>query len=303
MARITRLIVISALLLSVSQAHASVTQKVRVKGVDRTYLLHVPKGFEGALPIVVALHGGGSNPEGMERYSRLSDTADEKGFIAAYPAGSGRLANLLTWNAGNCCAYAQRTGVDDVAFIAAVIDDVVRQHGGDATRVLLTGMSNGAMMAYRFAANHPEKIAAVAGVAGSVEFEPSEFHGPVPVLHFHGTDDDHVPVKGGVGPKSVVHIPFHSLDDTVRAWLTVNKASPMPKLFPMPDLADDGMSTIRQEYQAPATHAPVIVYLIKGGGHTWPGSVRSTRFLGDSTLDFDANEIMWEFLVRVTKNN
>jgi polyhydroxybutyrate depolymerase len=283
-----------------SAAAASSTETIRVSGVERSYILHMPSASKGPLPVIVALHGGGSNAEAMERYSRLSDTADARDFIVAYPEGSGRVTGIHTWNAGNCCAFAQRNGVDDVAFIAAVIDDVVSHHGGDASRVLVTGMSNGAMMAYRFAAREPGRVAAVAGVAGSVEFDASDILGPVPVLHFHGTEDHHVPVKGGVGSKSLTRSSFNSLDHTVRAWLAANKANPIPRLIPVPDLADDGMTTIRQEYVASETRSPIVVYLITGGGHTWPGSSRAERLLGSSTMDFDANEVMWEFLMRVT---
>jgi polyhydroxybutyrate depolymerase len=284
-----------------SAAVASTEVTVRVAGTKRTYLLHVPKQLAKPAPIVIALHGGGSNAETMERYSRLSDTADAKGFLAVYPEGIGRVPGIHAWNAGSCCAWAQRSGSDDVAFLNAVIDDVVARHGGDSSRVLVTGISNGAMMAYRFAARSPKRVAAVAAVAGSLEIDASEILGPVPVIHFHGTKDEHVPIKGGRGPKSIVTIPFRSLDDTVSAWVRANKASPIPKLVPIPDLADDGMGTMRQEYAAPRTKAPVFVYLIDGGGHTWPGSSRAERLLGPSTMDFDANEVMWEFLVRVTK--
>jgi polyhydroxybutyrate depolymerase len=292
---------VAVVLSTVSVAGASARDVVRLKGTERSYLLYVPSGLKTPAPILVALHGGGSNAAAMERYSRLSETADAKGFIAVYPEGVGRVEGIHTWNAGSCCAYAQRTGSDDVTFILAVIDDVVRHHGGDASRVLVTGMSNGAMMAYRFAAQEPAKVSAVAAVAGSLEIDPSEILGPVPVIHFHGTEDEHVPVKGGRGPKTLGLHSFSSLDDTVGAWISANKAIPIPKLVPVADLADDGMGTLRQEYEAPSTNAPVVVYLISGGGHTWPGSTPAERRLGPSTRDFDANEVMWEFFLKVKK--
>jgi polyhydroxybutyrate depolymerase len=281
---------------------ASTRVTIEVAGRERSYLVHLPSGeTKGPLPVVVALHGGGSNASSMERYSRLSDTADAHGFIVVYPEGSGRVADIHTWNAGSCCAYAERTNVDDVAFIGATIDDVVRRYGGDPSRVLVTGISNGAMMAYRFAARMPTKVSAIAAVAGSLEIDASEILRPVPVLHIHGTDDQHVPVKGGVGTKSLTRSSFRSLEYTVGSWVRVNKASPVPRLIPIPDLADDGMATIRQEYVAPKTRAPVVVYLVTGGGHTWPGSSsRAENLLGPSTMDFDVNEVMWEFLVSVT---
>ncbi len=294
------LVIGAALLFLAPAASAESSVELSVAGRPRSYLLHVPAGIETPSPVFVALHGGGSNAAAMARYSRLSDTADSEGFIVVYPEGVGRVSGIHTWNAGNCCGFAERSGSDDVAFIVAVIDDVVRRHGGDAKRVLVTGMSNGAMMAYRFAAERPDTIAAVAAVAGSLEVEASKITGPVPVLHIHGTKDEHVPVKGGRGPRTLASNEFNSLDHTIGSWVAANKASPIPRLLPMPDIADDGMGTMMQMYAAPKTRAPVFVYLVDGGGHTWPGSRPAENRLGPSTMDFDANEVMWEFLVRVT---
>jgi polyhydroxybutyrate depolymerase len=42
----------------------------------------------------------------------------------------------------------------------------------------------------------------------------------------------------------------------------------------------------------------VILIAIQGGGHTWPGREPLLKFLGPSTKDISANDLMWEFFER-----
>jgi polyhydroxybutyrate depolymerase len=270
---------------------------VTVGGRQRSFHLHVPAGRarSEAKALVVALHGGGSNGTSMARFSALNEKADEEGFLVAYPDGSGRLSKVLTWNSGTCCGYARKHEVDDVAFIAHVIDDLVATRGVDPRRVYVTGMSNGAMMAYRVAAELPDRIAAVAAVAGTLDVAPSALRGAVPVVHFHGTDDQHVPFEGGHGPKSAPGNVHRSVDETIRAWVAANGASARPEVHTMPDLADDGTKVTRHVHASASDPGAVVLYRIVGGGHTWPGRTRLERLLGRATLDISANDLLWEF--------
>src|SRR5258708_476161 len=75
-------------------------------GRTRSYLFHVPSGYDPAkpIPLVLVLHGGGGNARGAVRMSRMDAKADKEYFIAAYPNGTGPAEErLLTWNAWNCC--------------------------------------------------------------------------------------------------------------------------------------------------------------------------------------------------------
>src|SRR5436853_379018 len=91
-------------------------RSLEVGGRKRAYLVHVPKSYDGSrpFPVVLAFHGGGSNAEQMARFCGLSDKADQAGFLAVYPGGTGRLEKVLTFNGGNCCGYAVQQKVDDV---------------------------------------------------------------------------------------------------------------------------------------------------------------------------------------------
>ena len=67
----------------------------------RTYLVHVPKGYDPKkpAPVVLALHGAAMNGSMMVWFSGLNKKSDEAGFIVVYPSGTGT-GPFLTWNAG-----------------------------------------------------------------------------------------------------------------------------------------------------------------------------------------------------------
>jgi len=65
-------------------------QSIVVNGVTRTFVLHKPAALtRGPVPLVVALHGGGTNGKSMQRFSGLDEAADRYGFIVVYPDGTG----------------------------------------------------------------------------------------------------------------------------------------------------------------------------------------------------------------------
>ena len=68
----------------------------------RSYLVHVPPKYDAKkpTPVVLVLHGAGMNGKMMASFCGLNKKADEAGFIAVYPNGTGLADLLLTWNAG-----------------------------------------------------------------------------------------------------------------------------------------------------------------------------------------------------------
>jgi polyhydroxybutyrate depolymerase len=138
-------------------------------GRMRRFLVHDFSGGKRA-PVVIALHGGGGHPENAVDISQFDVIAARERFIAVYPGGTGGTpgGRLLTWNAGHCCAYARENKIDDVGFISAMIDQLVRSGRADPKRIYVTGMSNGAMMTHVLARELPEKIAAIGPIVGAV---------------------------------------------------------------------------------------------------------------------------------------
>jgi polyhydroxybutyrate depolymerase len=96
----------------------------------------------------------------MIRLTGFDAVADRHGVIGVYPDGVGR-----SW-ADGLNTPAERAGVDDVAFIRALIDRVTRQYANDPHRVYAAGMSNGAMMTELLGCRLANRVAAIAPVAG-----------------------------------------------------------------------------------------------------------------------------------------
>jgi len=145
------------------------TRTITVGNLQRRYRVHVPKKCDAChpMPVIVAFHGGGGNPESMVRLSGLNTKADEAGFIVVYPYGSGLDPERgLTFNAGNVGGYALQNKIDDVGFVRALLDDLAKAVSVDTNRVFATGISNGGIMAYLVASELSDRIAAIAPVAG-----------------------------------------------------------------------------------------------------------------------------------------
>ena len=220
----------------------------------RSYLVHIPKSYDGskAWPVVLAFHGAGNNGAMMVPYSGLNDKADEAGFIAVYPNGTGRVRTFLTWNAGNCCGFASQNKVDDVALVRALLDDLGTVVRVDPKRIYATGMSNGGMMAYRLGSELSDRIAAIAPVAGSMGAKTCSPLRPVPVIAFHGTDDDFVPFKGAKGEKSISGAEF-SLGGTLYrvAWVKADACPEKPRVDTFADKYRDGTTITRKRPLVP----------------------------------------------------
>lgn len=273
------------------------SRSIEVDQRTRTYLVHIPKSYDGSksYPIVLVFHGGGSNAEQMVRFSGLNDKADLAGFIVVYPNGTGRLEKVLTWNGGNCCGFAMQHKVDDVAFTRDLLDDLAKVVKVDGKRIYATGMSNGAIMTYLLASELSDRIAAIAPVSGPMGTEKCNPKRPVPVIHFHGTDDQFAPFKGGKGEKSLTGTDFYSVAHSIRAWVRANGCKEEPVAAKVPNKVEDGTSIARQTYSGGKDGAEVVLITIEHGGHTWPGQEPRVAFLGKSTKNISANDAMWEF--------
>lgn len=238
---------------------------------DRSYRIDLPANPQGA-PIIIGLHGGGGSADQFARSSGLSRPANRQGYAVIYPEGTGRAA---TWNGGYCCGSAQRNRVDDMAYLDAVIADATRRFGLNPERLYLTGMSNGAIMAETYAARHPGRVRAVAGVAGTMDTGRIRVKGPVPLLHIHGTADAMVPYAGGQGDSSLTRTNFASVASVEAAFL-----APFPMLARTEHVIDpaaDGMRVVERNYADGRGRVQVRIQTIEGGGHAWPGSRRAAR--------------------------
>jgi polyhydroxybutyrate depolymerase len=277
------------------------SKSITLNGLKRAYHLYIPPSYRNstALPLVIALHGGGGNGQKMERLSRLSLLADQYDFIVAYPDALER-----HWNDGRGVEKyrSQRENIDDVGFISKMIDAIAVDYNIDARRVYVTGASNGAMMSLRLSCDLADKITAIAPVIGSMpenlvsNCSPAR---PVPLMMINGTDDPLVPWEGGhvhVFRKKLGKI--LSVPQTIDFWAAKNGCSPDPQITVMPDTdPEDGTRVQKSAYRHCDTGADVVLYEIKGGGHTWPGGYQYLPefLIGKTNRDINASETIWNF--------
>lgn len=266
-------------------------RSIVIDGSERSYVLHLPPAFfttAAKLPLVLFFHGGKSKAERMDWLTGFNAVADRNGFIIAYPKGVDE-----RWNDGRGSSIAT---ADDVGFVRALIDALVRDERVDARRVFATGISNGAILLHLLACELPDRIAAIASVAGTIPANVAAAHPGargVPVLMIHGTKDPLILWSGGsINRPGQIPGAMLSAEDSIKFWAKRNGYGEEPRDERMPDAAQDGTTTIRHEYGPRA-----ILYEVVDGGHTWSGGKQYApeMIIGKTSRDFDAGAVIWDF--------
>ncbi len=265
-------------------------------GLTRSYLLFVPDSYDSShpAPLLIAMHGGGGAADGMTKMAGdLNDYAAKNGVIVAYPNGTGPMQyRLLTWNAGACCGPALDNNVDDVGFIRDLIGALRGAYNIDASRIYATGMSNGAMMAYRLGCELSDVLAGIAPVAGALDIDchPKQ---PLSVIAFHGTADKHVLYNGGVAPNQADRKHPNRKDESVsyamNFWTGRDNCTDGPLHKTMGNVTGE-------RYNHCANGTEVVYFTVKDGGHAWPGGVAYAG--GDEpTKDISASHEIIDFML------
>ncbi len=267
--------------------------------IERTYRVLAPLvDGQPKLPMLIVMHGWSFSAQQTIEVGGWDGFAVASHFILVLPEGVG-----LSWNSfGSCCPPASTLGIDDVQFIADLIDDVAGQYRLDRARVYASGISNGASMAYRLACERPDLIAAVGSVTGTLGEETCAPGRPVPVIEIHGTADLLNPYHGGVGP--IFGNVTLGAPGTVAVWAANNSCSSNKKT------TFAGADVTCEQYRACKADAKVELCTINGGGHNWPGSATDLykldpvtfRWWGYQTNEIAAHEVIWNFVKQYRVN-
>lgn len=239
---------------------------------ERPYGLTVPTGDDPSrpAPLVVMLHGYSSDGAAHAAYFGMRALAEREGFLLAYPDGTRDQTGNRFWNATDACCDMFGSGVDDVAYLDAVLAEVEGAYRVDPRRVYLVGHSNGAFMSHRYACDRPGKVAAIVTLAGMQWKDPARCGaGPgagVSVLHVHGDDDAVVRYEGG----ALFGRAYPGAEQTVAAW--ADKLGCAGGLEPWPErldvdeaVAGDESRQARQGGCPPGVGAEL--WTLEGGSH------------------------------------
>jgi polyhydroxybutyrate depolymerase len=287
----------------ISDASKTMTGHIKMGGMNRSYRIWLPtvRGDDGALPLVLVLHGAFSSAREIEKVSGFSDLAHREGFVVVYPNGIGLFGLLRHWNAGFCCGRAMHAGWDDVGFLLKLIQTLCQELPVDPQRIYLMGISNGGMLAHRFAAEHPEQLAAVTLAAAAVGARwkgQGEFvtvappPRPVPVLIIHARDDDMIPMEGGQS-LSREDVEFLGPKDAADFWCKCNGCAPAPTEH----FRQQGGEWTR--WSACREGSEVALFIIDQGGHAWPKRPSDPHL---EEPDGDWAEIAWQFMSRFKRH-
>jgi polyhydroxybutyrate depolymerase len=272
-------------------AQTTIQGSFEFDGLSRNYRLYVPASYnpDNATPLLLNLHGYGSNNIEQENYGDFRPIADTAAFLIVHPNGTPDGSNQLFWNTFGT------SDVDDLGFLEALIDTISDSYNIDSERVYSTGMSNGGFMSYHLACFLSHRIAAIASVTGTMtnaNLDACSPQRPVPVMQIHGTADNTVPYNGNIF--------FVSVPNLINYWVTHNECDPAPVMTPVPDIdPNDGCTAENYLYSNGADGATVEHYKIIGGGHSWPGAPLNINV---TNMDFSASEAIWRFFRKYSLN-
>jgi polyhydroxybutyrate depolymerase len=271
----------STIALGAGDSHGS----IKVYGMKRKYLLHVPKSYssEKSVPLVIVLHGAFGTAKISRWDSRMSEQSEKDGFIVSYPC-----AAFGTWNAGRCCGISQHKNVDDVAFISNLIGKLKKDYNIDPSKVYVAGVSNGGMMAYRLGKEISNEIAAIAPIEGCMYESSASPTSPVSVIAFNGTKDPVIPFKGGTGRWLGIKLKVPSVSDAINFWVTHNKCNANP-------IRESQEKLTVERYTNGQNSTEVCLYTLDGGGHVWYGGRRAVLTGRPQEKEFNVTETMCKF--------
>ncbi len=272
-------------------AQTTVLDSFIVDGVYRSFRLYIPAAFNSTTrPLVLNMHGLGSNAFEQQYYGNFMPIADTAGFYVVMPQGLS-FAGTTFWNVG----FPGTPNVDDVKFLSTLIDTLAKRYPVDKSRVYATGMSNGGYMSHILGIRLSNKVAAIASVAGSIVpdvYSTLSVGKAVPVMQVHGTADATVPYTG-----FTYGVPI----DTVLAfWVRNNSCNKTPVQTTVPDInTTDGCTADHFVWSGGKSGSTVELYRINGGAHSWPGSL---PVLGVTNQDFSASREIWRFFSQYRLN-
>ncbi len=279
-------------------------REIKVDDQVRSYYIRYPQTLDSQtrFPLVIVLHGGGRR-DGDEtaEMTGFADMAEKEKFIAVFPNGI-----KSKWHDGRLPKKKQERYLEneanDIAFIKDLIAYMVKYEQIDENRVYLTGLSNGGMMTIRMACEASELFAAVAPVIAGMPLDIRDTckpKTPVSFLLMNGTEDPLVPWQGGeIHALFKDHGKVLSAEETFNFWREKNKCplkADTDETLENRNVDDKSLIT-RQSYNCPDS-IKMEFYIVRGGGHTMPGTdiPNRKRILGQKNMDANGAELIWDF--------
>lgn len=269
----------------------------------RTYKVYVPAVYAGrAMPLLVDLHGCGSNADEESRWSRFNEFAETHALLVAYPEQDPNANGSRCWNW--FLAEHQERDAGEPSIIAGITREVMANWNVDASRVYLAGISAGGAMSDIMAVTYPDLYAAAMiyagceykggptclGSTGTLSGDQSgalsiAAMGPraraIPVFVIQGDADPLVPPENA----ELIVDQFLAIADTVDDGSNDGSVSRVPATST--GTSAEGVSYEVDQYRDAAGCLLVERWLVNGMGHMW-SDAESNGSTRDAALTFPA---------------
>jgi polyhydroxybutyrate depolymerase len=206
------------------------------QGVYRTFIVHLPTGNSAAneYPLVLNLHGLTSSAALQQAYTQFDDVANSLGLVVVHPDG---INNSWT-TIGNSDSY----------FLSNLVE-TIRANYSNNKCLFVTGMSQGGFMTYKFSNTTSHNVTAIAVGSGNMSNalqNSSTYALQIPVMYFHGTDDNLVSYDGT--------FLISSIEKTIQWWVEQNNCNTTPVVTAMPDIDLTDNSTVEKYHYGNGTN-------------------------------------------------
>lgn len=263
-----------------------------------SYWLYLPARPASGLPLMIMLHGCNQTSGDFARGTGMNELAEELGFIVAYPSQSASANIARCWNWFKPGDQQRDRG--EPGTIAALTGEIIAEHGADANRVYVAGLSAGGAAAAILGAAYPDVYAAIgvhSGLAcGAATDMMSAFtamrngsqktHGRgregrfVPVITFHGDSDSTV---HAINSAQIVA----NAAEQIGRPLTVTRES---------GETSKGRAYTRELNRCADGAVQIEQWTIHGAGHAWSGG--STEGSYTDASGPDASRAMLAFFLQ-----
>jgi poly(hydroxyalkanoate) depolymerase family esterase len=233
------------------------------------YRLYVPANRPDPLmPLILMLHGCTQSPEDFATGTGMNALAEEFGCLVVYPSQTHGANAQKCWNWFR--PQDQKRGRGEPALLAGMVQEILRDRGGDPARVYVAGLSAGGAAAAILAAAYPE-IFSAAGIHSGLPLGAAQDVGsafaamrggaekgaeviPVPTIIFHGQADGTVhPKNGNVLLAQALH--------GQSGLLETRKSGTSP----------GGRTFHQTRFMRPDGTSAVELWQVEGAGHAWAG--------------------------------
>ena len=254
-------------------------------GEERMFLLRLPDGYEEGKvsDVVFNFHGATSNAHEQFVYGDFNALADRDSVILVMPDANktfpDREHELASyWDAA--WEGTKRVRDHDLRFVIELVEKIQGEYC--TGEFYAAGMSAGGDMTTALqCATHGPFRAYAPVTYRYFDAEDCADAVPKPMISFHGTEDEIVPLEGLPAPWFDPHVA-----EIMQSWAEVNGCDV--------DVVEEQYTENVTRYHWENCDARTEWYLVEGGGHTWPGGT-DPEIWGHTTPEISASEMIWSF--------